>query len=182
MSEKIKAWDFVVAHYPNYDSCDNIALSNDFAVIIDDEVTEDSHALKLLQEYNPNAMSINDLTEVQKMRLKYDALQLDNDIYERAMVALMEANQPKTVYYLMGSILTDNYFDGNWEYILNRFKTGNNDGCVASFTYTGGIDNAIKVGRDIAEATEGWIGFTEIGAYEYNEIQKAIKEYENSLA
>lgn len=77
MKQQPTPWDFVEKYYPNYHTCDLIALSDDLVKIIDEEfeVGDSSHKL-LIEQYGGDKLSSEIFTDYYDTMMK---------IYEKAI-------------------------------------------------------------------------------------------------
>ena len=80
-------WSFIEKYYPNYDSCDEIALSSDLYQIVDNEWEEGSDSHKLLLEIGKE-IGIDNLRDIQLEASKRSRT-LDFKIYNKALEAFI---------------------------------------------------------------------------------------------
>lgn len=79
---KTTLWDVVEKYYPNYDRCDDIALSEDLQKLLNKEQTYGSYADVLLHsDYDG---------DVDNPQIKIDADNLNKTIYEKTLTAFIE--------------------------------------------------------------------------------------------
>ncbi len=71
------AWDFVVAHYPDYDHADEIAWEGDLHKLVTEEYEADDCADKLLKEEYDN--------DIRNPQIAIDHAEALKDIYEQAI-------------------------------------------------------------------------------------------------
>lgn len=75
-------WDIVTKYYPNYDRCDDIALSDDLQKLLDKEQTEDDYAQEILES--------DYLGNIDNPHIKIDADLLNKTIYKKTFKAFIE--------------------------------------------------------------------------------------------
>jgi hypothetical protein len=159
-------WDFVEKYYPNYYSSDRIALSNDLAKLVHEEYEEGDCAHRLLmRDYGG---------DIDNPQIKIDNDAVEREVIDAAILEFLHSKKEQSVtrYYLFGKDVSEKYKAEGFEKAFSAAKDVSEKG----LRWNSGMNFDVHKFVDgenpehLIEAYEGYDGFVEITADEYEQL------------
>lgn len=173
------AWDFVVAYYPKYHSCNEIAENDDLQKIVDGELDGDAEEMfnkEFKKQKSIHGGMLND-SQIKEEVLKVFQARLNESnayVYKQAIEAYIaldaEQEEPKSTHYIFGSAWVNQYNNNGIKGVIKSYynKEDNYFTEGASFEFIEGETKS----AEFVEALIGWMEYETITKEEFEQLNK----------